>query len=116
MILVWCLGVGMVNSWHAPTFFGIATAIFGGSYHYLASRDASHAGSTSSGIIWLVLIVQNVLAQVVTGPVLGPRASWIEASFSLLYVVLFVASAVIVFHYQFIKSDRLQLGQVNLNY
>src|SRR5437773_9466774 len=44
------------------------------------------------GIIWLVLIAENVLAQVVTGPVLGPRASWLEASFSLFYIVLFVAS------------------------
>jgi len=63
------------------------------------------------GIIWLVLIAENVLAQVVTGPVLGPRASWVEASFSLLYIVLFLASAVIVFHYQFIKSAGFPLGQ-----
>src|SRR6267154_238644 len=62
-------------------------------------------------IIWLVLIAENVLAQVVTGPVLGPRASWIEASFSLFYIVLFVASAVIVFHYQFIKSVHLPVDQ-----
>jgi hypothetical protein len=55
-------------------------------------------------MIWLVLIAQNVLAQLVTGPLLGPRASWIEVSFSLFYVVLFFASAVIVFHYQFVKN------------
>ena len=56
------------------------------------------------GIIWLVLIAQNVLAQVVTGPPFGPRASWIEFSFSLLYVVLFFISAVIIFHFQFVKT------------
>jgi len=196
VILVWCLSVGMVNSWHAPTFFGIAAAIFGIGNYYLASREDSRAVSTSPamdpavedpnlerwgvflglvyglgltlrkglkgatniyfsnenywdalfwnwvslamliclvvgmvvllsrriprsartdafpgayGIIWLVLIAQNVLAQVVTGPVLGPRASWIEASFSLLYVVLFVVSAVIVFHYQFVKLHSFSL-------
>jgi len=192
VILVWCLGVGMLNSWHAPTFFGIAVAIFGIGYHYRASRGASRAGSALSelpnlerwgvflglvyglgltvrkglkgatniyfsaenywdaifwnwislamliclvvgiikllsrripwrlrtdlfpgayGIIWLVLIAQNVLAQVVTGPVLGLRASWIEASFSLLYLILFAASAVTVFHYQFVKIHGFPLDQ-----
>ena len=70
----------------------------------LACRNPNFRGPTR-------LIAENILAQVVTGPVLGPRASWIEASFSLFYVVLFVASAVIVFHYQFIKSAHFPLGQ-----
>ena len=190
VILVWCLSVGLVNWWHAYTFFGIAAAVFGLAYYYLASREERPADSTASamglavedpnlerwgaflglvyglgltlrkglkgatniyftredywdavfwnwvslamllclvggiavllsrrmprssrrdafpgayGIIWLVLIAQNVLAQVVTGPPFGPRASWIEFSFSLLYVVLFLTSAVIVFHCQFAK-------------
>ena len=38
----------MLNSWHAPTFFGIAVAIFGIGYHYRASREASRAGSALS--------------------------------------------------------------------
>jgi hypothetical protein len=187
-----------VNSWHAPTYFGIAAAIFGIGYHYLASREGSRASPASApkarrvedpnlqrwglfvglvyglgltlrkglkgatniyftdenywdalfwnwvslamlicllvgmavlllrripwnvrtdifpgayAIIWLVLIAQNVLAQVVTGPVAGPRASWIEASFSILYVVLFCASAVIVFHYQFVKTHGFGIDQ-----
>jgi hypothetical protein len=192
VIVLWCLSVGMVNWWHAPTFFGIAVAGFGVGYYYLACREARSADSTSStmdrvtaedpnlerwgaylgllyglgltlrkglkgvtniyfanenywdevfwnwialamlvclvvgmvvmllrriprssrrdafpgayGIMWLVLIAQNVLAQLVTGPILGPRASWIEASFSLFYISLFFTSAVIVFHYQFVKA------------
>jgi hypothetical protein len=192
VILVWCLGVGMGNWWHASTFFGIAAAVFGIAYYRLCSREEGPADSTAAAmrpavedpnlerwgaflglvyglgltlrkglkgatniyftkedywdavfwnwvslamllclvagivvlflrriprssrndvfpgaysIIWLVLIAQNVLAQVVTGPPFGPRASWIEFSFSLLYVVLFITSAVIIFHYQFLKTQ-----------
>ena len=65
------------------------------------SRRDAFPGAYS--IIWLVLIAQNVLAQVVTGPLLGPRASWIEVSFSFFYLTLFLTSAVIIFHYQFVK-------------
>jgi hypothetical protein len=52
------------------------------------------------GIIWLVLIAQNVLAQVVTGPLVGPRLSWSEFAFSIFYAILFLLTAVIVFHYR----------------
>ena len=52
------------------------------------------------GILWLVLLAQNLLAQIVTGPLVGPRASWNEFAFSLLYVVLFVLTAVVVLHYR----------------
>lgn len=191
VILVWCLSVGMANAWHAPTFFGIATAVFGIGYFFLASCEVRRTDSAASamdpavedpnlerwgaflgllyglgltlrkglkgttniyfanenywdavfwnwvslgmlvclvvgmavllrcriprssrqdafpgayGMIWLVFIAQNVLAQLVTGPLLGPRASWIEVSFSLFYVVLFFVSAVIVFHFQFVKN------------
>jgi hypothetical protein len=58
----------------------------------------------ASGIIWLVLIAENVVAQVVTGPVFGPRASWNDFTFNLLYLILFALTAVIVYHFQFLKS------------
>ena len=48
------------------------------------------------GLMWLVLIVQNVIAQLVTGPL----SQWNEMAFSLYYLLLFFISAVIVFHYQ----------------
>ena len=52
------------------------------------------------GLMWLVLIVQNVIAQLVTGPL----SQWNEMAFSLYYVLLFVISAVIVFHYQAMRE------------
>jgi hypothetical protein len=50
-------------------------------------------------LIWLVLITQNVLAQLVT----GPRSVWSEMAFSLYYVLLFIISVVIVHHFQSLK-------------
>ncbi len=43
----------------------------------------------------LVLIVQNVLAQLVTGPIHQRN----EFTFSIYYVLLFAITAVIVIHY-----------------
>jgi len=53
-------------------------------------------------LIWLVLIVQNVLAQLVT----GPHTRWEETAFGLYYVLLFALSAVIIYHFQFVKTHR----------
>jgi hypothetical protein len=58
----------------------------------------------AAAILWLVLLTQNVMAQVVTGPVFGPRASWNNFMFNLLYVLLFALTAVVVYHFQFMKS------------
>ena len=52
------------------------------------------------GLMWLVLIVQNVIAQLVTGPL----SQWNEMAFSLYYLLLFFISAVIVFHYQAMRG------------
>jgi hypothetical protein len=45
--------------------------------------------------IWLVLIVLNVLAQLVT----GPWSQWNEVAFSIYYILLFFITAVIVIYY-----------------
>ncbi len=50
--------------------------------------------------IWLVLIVQNVLAQLVT----GPHTSWDECVFGIYYLLLFFVSAVIVHHVHCVKK------------
>ena len=55
-------------------------------------------------IMWLVLIAENIVAQVVTGPVFGPHARWDDFQFNLLYLILFALTAVISYHFQFIKS------------
>jgi hypothetical protein len=46
------------------------------------------------GLVWLVLIVQNAIAQLVT----GPPSQWNEMAFSIYYVLLFIITGVIVFH------------------
>jgi hypothetical protein len=50
--------------------------------------------SRAYAVIWLVLIVQNVIAQLITGPL----SEWNEVAFSIYYVLLFLISAVIVYH------------------
>jgi len=51
-------------------------------------------------VIWVVLIVQNVLAQLVTGPL----SHWHETAFNIYYVLLFIISAVIVVHFHVMKT------------
>jgi hypothetical protein len=46
-------------------------------------------------LIWLVLILQNLIAQLVTGPL----SSWNEAVFSIYYLILFLLSGVIIYHF-----------------
>jgi hypothetical protein len=50
--------------------------------------------------IVLVLVVQNALAQAVTGPL----TDWNEAIFNLYYVLLFFLSAAILYHYHFMQT------------
>ncbi len=52
------------------------------------------------GAFWLVLIVQNVIAQLVT----GPWSQWNEVAFSIYYLLLFFITAVIAVHYRTLKS------------
>jgi hypothetical protein len=66
----------------------------------------------AAAIMWLVLVAQNVMAQVVTGPVFGPRASWNNLMFNLLYVLLFALTAVVVYHFQFVKSKITGPGTI----
>lgn len=59
------------------------------------------------GWLWLVLIVQNSLAQLVT----GPHSNWTEVAFSIYYLLLLAITGVIVWHYEFRRrclSDALQ--------
>ena len=59
------------------------------------------------GLMWLVLIVQNLIAQLVTGPL----GNWNEAAFSIYYVLLFLISAAIVYHYEWIKRHTHVRGE-----
>jgi hypothetical protein len=51
-------------------------------------------------LIWLVLIVQNVIAQLVTGPL----TQWNEAAFSIYYLLLFLLCPTIVFHFHAMRE------------
>ena len=51
-------------------------------------------------LVWLMLLVQNVIAQLVT----GPWTVWSEAAFSIYYLLLFFLSAVILHHYHVLKT------------
>jgi hypothetical protein len=50
-------------------------------------------------LAWLVVLVQNILAQMITGPL----SDWKEVVFNLYYVLLFILTAVIIYHYHFIQ-------------
>jgi len=53
-------------------------------------------------LMWLVLITQNVIAQLVT----GPYWVWNEMAFKIYYVLLLVISGVIVHHYHRLKISQ----------
>ncbi len=57
-------------------------------------------------LVWMVLIIQNILAQLVT----GPHSNWVENAFCGYYAVLFGISGAIVCHYQ--ARQRRNLAQV----
>ena len=59
----------------------------------------------ATGLIWLVLVVQNVIAQLITGPL----NEWNEFAFSIYYVLLFAITAVIIMHYA-TAFRRITLG------
>ncbi len=63
------------------------------------SRRFPHAYS----LIWLVLVVQNLIALLVTGPL----TQWNEMAFAIYYVLLFLISATIIFHFQVMKSHKI---------
>lgn len=51
-------------------------------------------------LMWMVLIIQNIIAQLVT----GPPTVWNEVAFSIYYALLFIITGVIVFHYRVVKE------------
>jgi hypothetical protein len=90
---------------------GMLVCLLAGVFWFLARRlPRNFRGDVfphATWIVWLVLIAENVVAQVVTGPVFGPQARWDDFQFNLLYLILFALTAAITYHYQFIKSRSL---------
>jgi hypothetical protein len=56
-------------------------------------------------LIWITLIIQNVLAQLVT----GPHSNWTENVFCLYYLGLFLVSGLVVRHYQTRQRRQISL-------
>ena len=52
------------------------------------------------GALWMVLIIQNVIAQLIT----GPWSQWHEVAFSIYYLLLFFITAVIAVYYRTLKA------------
>jgi hypothetical protein len=61
----------------------------------------------AAGAMWLVLLVQNALAQAITGPL----SNWRETVFSIYYLLLFAATAVTVVHFQLLKKLESSVRQ-----
>jgi len=57
-------------------------------------------------LIWVVLITQNVLAQLVT----GPWSNWNEVAFSIYYLLLFLISGAVVVHFHRMKPLATPTG------
>jgi hypothetical protein len=52
------------------------------------------------GIIWTVLIVLNVIAQFIT----GPYTAWEEVAYNIYYLLLFLISVAVIYHYHFLRT------------
>jgi len=59
-------------------------------------------------MMWIVLIVLNVVAQLVT----GPPSHWSEMVFSIYYALLFVITALVVYHVQTVAKAGLRPSNV----
>lgn len=57
-------------------------------------------------LMWLVMLVQNTLAQFITGPL----TNWPEVEYNIYYLILLVLTGVIVHHYQLVRRMRSAMG------
>jgi hypothetical protein len=55
----------------------------------------------AAAAMWLVLLMQNAIAQAITGPL----SDWQELAFNIYYAVLFAITALIVAHFQWVKKQ-----------
>ena len=55
-------------------------------------------------LVWLVLITQNLIAQLVT----GPHTVWNEMAFKIYYLLLMTICAVVLHHFNHLKKSNLQ--------
>ena len=75
------------------------TSILAFVWLYADTGDGERVAELAQGILWLVLLTQNLIAQLIT----GPHSVWSETVFSIYYALLFLLSGVIVVHAQWRK-------------
>ncbi|MFO0917488.1 MAG: hypothetical protein U0872_04135 [Planctomycetaceae bacterium] len=115
-VLGWTFGPGDEKYWigvlwwtFGPIYLlGLIVFLVGILYRPLPRNFRGDRIPHAYGVMWLVLIVQNVLAQLVT----GKHSNWNETVFSAYYLLLFFISGVIVFHYQSLR--RRSLGECSV--
>lgn len=72
----------------------------------ISVRSRRGKGNRFPRALWLmglVLIIQNVIAQFITGPL----SNWREMVFNIYYLVLFLISGTIIAYFQFVKARSL---------
>jgi hypothetical protein len=78
----------------------VAWVLFRPSPRDPAARRWPHA----YGLMWLVLIVQNAIALLITAQL----TDWNEMAFSIYYVLLFLITATIVFHFHVLRERAIE--------
>jgi hypothetical protein len=92
---------GLLWQYLGPVYFVCLLAIVASLLFRPARRDRGRPLVPGAyGLMWLVLIVQNAIAQLITGPL----TQWTEVAFSIYYVLLFLSTAVIVFHFRIVNG------------
>lgn len=72
--------------------------------HYRPSSPDVDVFPHAYRMVWFVMIVQNVIAQLIT----APHTSWPEVAFDLYYILLFFITAPIIYHYQYMKTHNFR--------
>ncbi len=72
----------------------------------LPSDHAKDPIPEAAWLVWIVLVIQNILAQLVT----GPHSNWVENAFCFYYLMLFAVSGAIVYHYQARQRQKFRLN------
>ena len=67
-----------------------------------SEQDQGDLFPRAYALVWLVLIVQNILGQLVS----SPYTQWNEMAFKIYYLLLFLISAVIVHYYHLLNSFK----------
>lgn len=87
--------------WLGPAYLVLLLAVLGWILLRPLPRDYSgELHPRAYALVWLVLLFENAIAQLVTGPL----TLWKQVSFNIYYLLLFTITAMIVFHIHGMRS------------